>query len=516
MTVRYYQIGGVWNTYEYWHDNYGYTTSATFSVNYKKSTADHWGEAANPGYYDPAGSFSIFDWSFWADGIVGWYDINDLAVQGVYPAAAEDIVLERSGEVANAVYLTDDDGTFYLIDGHLSDGWRDWDALEADGWHVYEGEPSYIVVNESNGKIVHSIATSPMIVVITPSVTIQSFYFTSNGADETEDTPLETGTYLVYDASGNTIDDPDTVYDGSLAIYFTEENGNMTLADSEFLEYSDGRLRLNMDGNTRDAWSVQVIDPTVPDDDPSKPLTFKATTDGSSVTLNKIGSPLVSFEYSTDGGDTWLSYTIGLAVSLNTGDTVAFRTAADRTENQTSSKRIAFSMSGTIEAYHNTMSLLYHSDYENKVSLPIANALNGLFNSCASLVRAPLLPATTLTGYCYRNMFYGCTSLTQAPELPATTLGNSSCYAMFYGCTSLTQAPELHAVSVTQDGYREMFSGCSNLTVIKCHAKYFSVSSTANWTVGVSATGDFYADPNTTWSSGNSGIPSGWTRRDLT
>lgn len=121
-----------------------------------------------------------------------------------------------------------------------------------------EPEYSFIVVNESTGEIVHSITSSQMIIVITPSVAIQSFYFTANGAAETEDTPLETGTYLVYDAFGNTVDNETTIYNSSLAVYFTEESGNMTVADGEFLEFVDGHLRLNMNGNTRSAWSVQV------------------------------------------------------------------------------------------------------------------------------------------------------------------------------------------------------------------------------------------------------------------
>ena len=103
-------------------------------MNYKKSTSDHWGEAANPGYYDPAGSFSIFDWSFWADGIVGWYDINDLAVQGVYPAAATDIQVSKDGLVSNAAYLEEDGNKYYLVQQDLSQGWMSEAELLARGW----------------------------------------------------------------------------------------------------------------------------------------------------------------------------------------------------------------------------------------------------------------------------------------------------------------------------------------------------------------------------------------------
>ena len=89
---------------------------------------------------------------------------------------------------------------------------------------------------------------------------------------------------------------------------------------------------------------------------------------------------------------------------------------------------------------------------------------SNMFNGCTSLTSAPELPATTLVEGCYWNMFSGCTSLTSAPELPATTL-STSCYSnMFNGCTSLTSAPELPATTLVEGCYWNMFSGCTSLT----------------------------------------------------
>ena len=82
----------------------------------------------------------------------------------------------------------------------------------------------------------------------------------------------------------------------------------------------------------------------------------------------------------------------------------------------------------------------------------------GMFNGCANLTEAPVLPATTLSAGCYRGMFSGCTSLTEAPALPATTL-SASCYSdMFSGCTSLTEAPALPAATLSKRCYYGMFS----------------------------------------------------------
>ena len=368
------------------------------------------------------------------------------------------------------------------------------------------------------------------------------------------------------------------------------------------------------------AWGYTELQPV--GDDPTKPLTFRATSDNSSVTLKQEGSPSGSFEYSLDGGSTWNSYNIDTAISLNEGDEVCFRAAADRTGGQTYEDFVYFEMSGFIEAWHNVESMLFASNYDSHLDistiscaftclfadctsltkaplLPATTLAEGCYNAmfagCTSLTSAPNLPATTLAGFCYYSMFsgctslttapslpattladycyysmfsgctslttapslpattlavccygvmfYGCTSLTSAPSLPATTLAEScyismfydctsltsapnlpattlaeTCYCeMFYGCTSLTTAPSLPATILTYYCYYSMFSGCSNLSYVECYATSFQESSCYEWLMNVSATGDFYADPNANWTTNSdSGIPSGWTRRNIT
>ena len=155
--------------------------------------------------------------------------------------------------------------------------------------------------------------------------------------------------------------------------------------------------------------------------------------------------------------------------------------------------------------------------------LPATSLANGcynsMFNGCTGLTKAPELPATSLANSCYSNMFRGCTGLTQAPELPATSL-EPGCYAsMFYGCTSLTTAPDLPATSLANQCYNDMFRNCENLNSVKCLATKTSHQSitiekncTKNWLTNVSETGTFVkAAGMTSWSSGASGIPEGWT-----
>ena len=55
-------------------------------------------------------------------------------------------------------------------------------------------------------------------------------------------------------------------------------------------------------------------------DDITKPLTFKATQDGSTVKLSKTGTPSGALQTSRDGGNTWSDYTIGTDITTNTGE----------------------------------------------------------------------------------------------------------------------------------------------------------------------------------------------------
>ena len=87
-----------------------------------------------------------------------------------------------------------------------------------------------------------------------------------------------------------------------------------------------------------------------------------------------------------------------------------------------------------------------------------------MFSECESLTTAPALPATTLVQNCYSNMFLSCSGLTTAPALPATTLADYCYNAMFQNCTSLETAPELPATSLALWCYNSMFQHCTSLT----------------------------------------------------
>ena len=225
-------------------------------------------------------------------------------------------------------------------------------------------------------------------------------------------------------------------------------------------------------------------------DDLTKPLTFRATQDGSTVSLKKSGSLYDTFQTSRDGGNTWSDYTLDTAITLNTGDEVSFRAKSDRTSAQDRYKYFYFEMTGKIGAWHNVMSMYRTNDFATYKSAR-SYAFYKLFQGCTSLVKAPALPATTISGYCYNSMFSGCQSLTKAPELPATTL-RDYCYG-------------------------GMFENCQSLKEVRISATTTASFALVQWLSGVSATGDFYCDPNATIfpTDDVSGIPANWRRLNI-
>ena len=279
---------------------------------------------------------------------------------------------------------------------------------------------------------------------------------------------------------------------------------------------------------------------------------------------------LRTISVSTDNGTTWTSYTSSITgttlTTLNNGDKLLIKGTNTAYGASSNSKCNYFISSDTFKVEGNIMSLIYGDNFTGQTTLSadytfkrlfyqvsgltndenlvlpataltyycyqemfrgcsslttapelpattlVDNCYREMFYSCTALITAPELPATTLANRCYGDMFNTCTSLTTAPELPATTLVDNCYYNMFRGCTALTTAPELPATTLVKSCYYYMFRNCPSLTYIKCLATNISASScVSNWVSGVSASGTFVKNANTTWPTGASGIPSGWT-----
>lgn len=247
-------------------------------------------------------------------------------------------------------------------------------------------------------------------------------------------------------------------------------------------------------------------------DDPNKPLMLRAIGDNSYVSLKKKGTLSNTYQTSTDGTN-WTDYTLGTKISLNKGESVYFR-CSNHPTTQALYDYVYFNIMGKIEAWHNAYSMI-SSDFSSAEGSVGDYGMNGLFEYCVSLTKAPLL-LNALSLNCYIGMFSGCESLTQAPSLPATALAKECYRAMFSGCGSLTQAPTLPATILAEGCYKSMFWGCSKLKEVRIYALYTATDALSSWLSGVAATGDFYCDPNATiFPTGESGIPQNWTRRNI-
>ena len=139
------------------------------------------------------------------------------------------------------------------------------------------------------------------------------------------------------------------------------------------------------------------------------------------------------------------------------------------------------------------MSLLFGDDFSGQTSLNgYDNVFKSLFTS-SKIVSAEnlMLPATTLSQYCYSLMFYNCTKLEKAPILPAQNL-ISYCY------------------------YR-MFRDCEKLNYIVCLATDLgAIDCTKEWVYDVAANGTFLKNSLMNgWGFGESEIPDDWEVEDI-
>ena len=117
----------------------------------------------------------------------------------------------------------------------------------------------------------------------------------------------------------------------------------------------------------------------------------------------------------------------------------------------------------------------------------------------------------------FTRLFAGCTGLTDASKLILPTFTKTGCYrGMFIGCVNLKKAPVLKAQTLTEEAYQNMFFNCTSLNYINCQATDISATNClSNWTSGITGTGLFVKDSETTFPTGASGIPDGWRIRNL-
>ena len=208
------------------------------------------------------------------------------------------------------------------------------------------------------------------------------------------------------------------------------------------------------------------------DDYENSYLTVESLADNNTVKL-KIPAALTTAEmtsvsYSTDQTN-WTTVQIDnsshtITVVLNQGQKAYFKGLGNQCCITDESIAIHFTSTDNYMVYGNVMSLFYDDDFASHTEFAEGSNHNlaMLFYSSHHLVSAEnlILPATTMTNYCYWGMFASCESLTAVPALPAIVL-DEGCYSyMFADCSSLTVAPVLPATTMAFFCYGYMFDNC--------------------------------------------------------
>ena len=252
----------------------------------------------------------------------------------------------------------------------------------------------------------------------------------------------------------------------------------------------------------------------IPPHDYSKDYLTLDVVSGGTIMWKAKNGVAKTISYSKDDGQNWTEITAsstGTPINVDAGDKVLLK---GTNETYATAKDSGSAFSGGTATYNiegNVMSLIGGNAFTGLTELTQSWALHGLFDSSRAIsAENMILPATALTENCYRAMFANTNLFVKAPALPATTLA-SSCYRYMFSISKITEAPELLAATIPYNAYEGMFNGCSNLNYIKCLATSWQSSSFNNWVSNVAASGYFVKASGTSWISGNSGIPNGWT-----
>lgn len=207
-------------------------------------------------------------------------------------------------------------------------------------------------------------------------------------------------------------------------------------------------------------------------------LTLQALNDGTTITFDNKAAGAV--QYRVNSGEWGLLAAAGASVtttSLSAGDKVYLRgtnatyTIPGTDDPETPDIPSHISCSGPCYVYGNFMSLIGGDNFAATTTLTGYSALSNLFDGNVNIRNHPykdmVLPATSLSNYCYSEMFSGCTGLGRSPVMAAATAGTYS--------------------------YKDMFNGCSGLYYVTCYSSMYSGDGDAysTWLKGVQPSGTF-------------------------
>lgn len=189
-------------------------------------------------------------------------------------------------------------------------------------------------------------------------------------------------------------------------------------------------------------------------------LKFTAIDEVSTIKLVPYGNPLIiNLQYSKDGV-TWTTF-VNVnefnVITLDIGEYVYIR-GNNLGFSLSSNDYYKFEMTGKVAASGNITSLLNEN----------AEDIDDLTES-----------------WIFVSLFSGCSQLTTSPTFNIKKLNGTNCLA-------------------------RLFYNCVNLTRIEVKFEQWDTHKSVGWAYGVSPTGVFYLPEGTTYSTGDSGVPSGW------
>ena len=285
-----------------------------------------------------------------------------------------------------------------------------------------------------------------------------------------------------------------------VAVYASNAPTTLTIGSQTFVLPTDNLVAGNMYTFAQE--HLKDVSATVP-------LTIEALADGTITIKNPLG---LVISYQKNGGKIATStkdVISDIVIPVVAGDKVQFfgnnAAYAKEAEAEEVEKEVVevvevgskfvntnINCSGDSKVYGNIMSLISSDNYSTLTAFGDGTSYNfaALFMNNTGLTDASglILPATTLTEYCYAAMFRLCSNFTTAPKLPAETLVKCC--------------------------YEEMFRQCSKLNSVTCLATDNSAAScTAHWLAGVALKGTFTkAASMEAWETdSNTGIPTAWT-----
>ena len=210
----------------------------------------------------------------------------------------------------------------------------------------------------------------------------------------------------------------------------------------------------------------------------NKYLTLQVLNTGTTITFDNKATG--SVEYCINSGS-WTTLAAAGAsrttTSLSAGDKVYLRgtnatyTIPGTDDPETPDIPSHISCSRPCYVYGNFMSLIGGDDFAATTTLTGYSALSNLFDGNVNIRNHPykdmVLPATSLSNYCYSEMFSGCTGLGRSPVMAAAAAGTYS--------------------------YKDMFNGCSGLYYVTCYSSMYSGDGDAysTWLKGVQPSGTF-------------------------